>query len=160
VGTVSDLILDSAGAVLFAPEIHDFSWVNVNWLRNPPHMDFLITLAGLGDVVGSLHAHKRVHLHPESFLNAERHIAREVRPGIQQAGQRWPRNPKRHSRRRYRQACGLDDLRANEISRMGWVLYRVSIRAIPQSTPALSDNERMGHPIKFSLRRNNRRGIS
>ena len=38
-------------------------------------MDLLLALAGLGDVVGGLHAHERIHLHPESLLDAQRHIS-------------------------------------------------------------------------------------
>jgi hypothetical protein len=37
-------------------------------------MDLLLPLAGLGDVVGGLHPHERVHLHSKGFLNTERHI--------------------------------------------------------------------------------------
>lgn len=56
-------------------------------------MDLLLTLAGLGDVVRRLHPHERVHLYSKSFLNTKRHIAREARLAIQQAGQRRPRDP-------------------------------------------------------------------
>jgi len=45
---------------------------------NTPHMDLLLALAGLGDVVGGLHPHERVHLHSKGFLNAERHIPGKV----------------------------------------------------------------------------------
>jgi hypothetical protein len=41
----------------------------------------------LGDVVGSLHPHERVHLHTKGFLNAERHIAGKVSLPVEQAGQ-------------------------------------------------------------------------
>jgi len=85
-------------------------------------MDLLLTLAGLGNVVGGLHPHQRIHLYPESFLNAERHIAREISLAIQQAGQRRPRNPKGRGGDRYRQASGFDNLRPNEITGMGRVL--------------------------------------
>jgi len=68
--------------------------VNVCELLNPPHMDLLLALAGLGNIVGGLHLHKRVHLHPKSFLNAERHIARKISLAVQQAGKSRPRNPK------------------------------------------------------------------
>ncbi len=54
------------------PRVLISSRVNGGYLVNPPHMDLLLTLAGLGDVVGGLHPHERVHLHSKGFLNAER----------------------------------------------------------------------------------------
>jgi hypothetical protein len=72
----------------------------------------------LGDVVGGLHPHERVHLHSKRFLNAERHIPGKVSLAVKQAGQRGPGDLKRGRRRRYRQARRLDNLRPNEIS--GW----------------------------------------
>src|ERR1700690_1749822 len=54
------------------------SRVNRGNLVNPSHMNLLLTLAGLGDVVRGLHPHERVHLHPKGFLNAERHIPGKV----------------------------------------------------------------------------------
>jgi hypothetical protein len=98
--------------------------VNVCELLNPPHMDLLLALAGLGDIVGGLHLHKRVHLHPKSFLNAERHIARKISLAVQQAGKSRPRNPKGRGGGRYRQASRLDDLRANKISGMSGFFIR------------------------------------
>src|SRR5579863_2977220 len=98
------------------------SRTQVGCLMNPLNMDLLFTLAGLGDVVGSLHPHKGVHLHSKSFLHAERHVAGEVSLAVEKTGQRGPGNPQRRRRRRYRQACGFDDLGANEISGMGRIL--------------------------------------
>lgn len=47
--------------------LFDLSRVNGGYLVNPPYMDLLFTLAGLGDVVGGLHPHERVHLHSKAF---------------------------------------------------------------------------------------------
>ena len=69
---------------------------------NPPQMDLLLALAGLGNVIGSLHPHERVHLHSKGFLDAERHIPGKISPAVKQAGQRGPGNLKRGRRRRYR----------------------------------------------------------
>lgn len=99
--------------------LFDLSRVNGGYLVNPPYMDLVFTLAGLGDVVGGLHPHERVHLHSKGFLNAECPIPGKVNLAVKQAGQRGPGNLKR-GRRRYRQARGLDNLRPNEISGMGW----------------------------------------
>ena len=66
--------------------------MNGGYVVNPPHMDLLFTLAGLGDVVGSLHPHERVHLHSEGFLNAQRHVPGEVGLAVKQAGERGTRN--------------------------------------------------------------------
>jgi hypothetical protein len=41
-------------------------------------MDLLLTLAGLGNIVGGLHPHECVHFHSKGFLNAERHIPGKV----------------------------------------------------------------------------------
>jgi len=48
------------------------SRMNGGYLVNPSHRDLLLDLAGLGDAVGDLHPHERVHLHSKSFLNAAR----------------------------------------------------------------------------------------
>jgi hypothetical protein len=61
------------------------SRVNGGYPVNPSHMDLLLTLAGLGDVVGDLHPHERVHLHSKGFLNAERHIPGKVSLAVKQA---------------------------------------------------------------------------
>src|SRR5258708_18951415 len=34
-------------------------------------MDLLLTFAGLGDVVGGLHTHERVHFHSKGLLNSQ-----------------------------------------------------------------------------------------
>ena len=52
---------------------------------NSPHMDLLLTLAGLGDIVGGLHPHERVHLHSKGFLNAERHVPGKGSLAVKQA---------------------------------------------------------------------------
>jgi hypothetical protein len=41
-------------------------------------MDLLLSPARLGNVVGSLHPHERVHLHAKGFLNAEGHVPGKV----------------------------------------------------------------------------------
>ncbi len=61
--------------------------VNRGYAVNPPNMDLLLTLVGFGDVVGGLHPHQRVHFHSKGFLNAERHLSREVSLTVKQAGQ-------------------------------------------------------------------------
>jgi hypothetical protein len=40
-----------------------------------PDADCSFALPGMGDVVGRLHPHERVHLDAESLFNAQRHIA-------------------------------------------------------------------------------------
>ncbi len=35
------------------------------------HPDLLLALAGLDDVVGGLHSHESVHLHPKSLFDAQ-----------------------------------------------------------------------------------------
>jgi hypothetical protein len=40
--------------------------------------DLLLTLAGLRDIIGSLHLHESVHPHPESLFDAERHVAGKI----------------------------------------------------------------------------------
>ena len=57
---------------------------------NPLHVNLLPALAGLGNLVGGLHPHERVHLHSEGLLDAQCHISGETRLGVQQAGQRGP----------------------------------------------------------------------
>jgi hypothetical protein len=106
-----------------------FSCVNGGYVVNPPHMDLLLTLAGLGDVVGSLHPHERVHLHSEGFLNAQRHVPGEVGLAVKQAGERGTRNVQRGSSSRYRQPRRLDNLRADEIS--GWGGFFIGIAFTP-----------------------------
>jgi hypothetical protein len=102
-----------------------------------------------------LHPHKRVHLHPKSFLNAERHIAREISLAIQQAGQRRPRNPKGYGGGRYRQASRLDNLRSNEspgwggfFNGIGCSLGRSSKQSSdsPSSFATVSNREMWGTP--------------
>jgi hypothetical protein len=56
------------------------------WLLNSSHMDLLLPLAGLGDVIRGLHPHECVHLHSKRFLNAQGHIARKVSLAVEQAG--------------------------------------------------------------------------
>src|SRR5713226_6035222 len=40
-----------------------------------PNADLACTLARLSDVVGSLHAHQRVHVHAERLLAAQSHLS-------------------------------------------------------------------------------------
>jgi hypothetical protein len=56
-----------------------------------------------------LHPHERVHLHSKGLLDAQGHIPRKVSLAVKQAGQRRPRNLKRYSRRRYREAYAIVD---------------------------------------------------
>jgi hypothetical protein len=59
--------------------------LSVSECWNAPNMDLFFALAGLGDVVGSLHPHERVHSYAEGFFDAERHVSGEVGPAVQQA---------------------------------------------------------------------------
>ena len=88
-----------------------------------PHPDCILALPGPGDIVGSLHAHERVHLDAKSSFQTERHIPGQVGLAIEQAGQSGPGNLKDPSRRRHRQTSRLDNLRPNEIPRMGRVQH-------------------------------------
>jgi len=106
-------------------------------MGNAPNVDFILALAGPGDVIGSLHTHQRVHIHSKGFLNAERHVSGTLSLAVKQAGQRGPGNTKRDSRRRYRQACRVDDFCPDEISGMGRVVQGISRRV----TLRLADGE-------------------
>ena len=44
--------------------------MNVGCALNAPDADLFFPLPGLGDVVGGLHPHERVHLHAESLFEA------------------------------------------------------------------------------------------
>ena len=68
--------------------------------RNAVHMDFLLAFAGLGNAIGRLHPHQRVHLRLEGFFDAERHIPGEVGLAVEQAGQRRLGNAQRCGGRR------------------------------------------------------------
>jgi hypothetical protein len=75
-------------------------------------MNFFLTLPGAGDIVGGLHTHKRVYLHAESLLDAERHGAGEValplaRPALRNNGNSSNVDPKiRHEDARPRMFHG------------------------------------------------------
>jgi len=63
--------------------------LSVGQLSNAKNMDFPLALAGLRDVVGSLHPHEGVHFYSEGFFfcsersfNAQRHVSGEVSPAI------------------------------------------------------------------------------
>jgi len=43
--------------------------MNVGWLVNPSHMDLLLTLTSLSDIVRRMHSHERVHLDSKGFLD-------------------------------------------------------------------------------------------
>jgi hypothetical protein len=45
--------------------------VNISSAVNAPDVDFLLAIAGLGDVVGRLHAPERVHFYAESLFDAQ-----------------------------------------------------------------------------------------
>lgn len=57
-------------------------------------------------IKGGLHSH-------------ERHVPRKVSLAVKEVGESRPGNLKHGSGRRYREACRLDNLSPNEISRMG-----------------------------------------
>jgi hypothetical protein len=61
----------------------------------PPYPDFPLMLADSGNAVGRLHTHQRIHLHPEGFLDAQRHVAGQVSLAIEQTGERRARHLKR-----------------------------------------------------------------
>ena len=97
--------------------------VNVGFAENAPDADFLFSLPGLGDVVGRLQPHERVHLHPESLLDAQRHIAGQVGLAVKQTGQGRAGNLQRGGGCRDRQTSRLDDLCANKIAGMRRILH-------------------------------------
>jgi hypothetical protein len=81
---------------------------------NAAHLDFLLTLASVGDVVGRLHPHERVHLHAESLLDTSpMSLARSAAPFIklERAGRKsWSAVSAAAQ-----SALRFNDLRADEI---------------------------------------------
>jgi hypothetical protein len=63
------------------------SRVNVPHRVYSSHPDLLLALAGLGDVVGRLHPHQRVHLYAKGLLDALRHVSGKIGLAVKQAGQ-------------------------------------------------------------------------
>ena len=59
---------------------------SVDKLTNALDVNLLLALSSLGNVVRSLHAHERVHLHAKRLFDAEGHISREIGLRIHQAG--------------------------------------------------------------------------
>ncbi len=51
-------------------------------------------IAGLGDLVGCLHAKERVHFRTESFFDSQSHFGREGGSGVQQRGECRPGDAK------------------------------------------------------------------
>jgi hypothetical protein len=50
------------------------------------YFDGVLALACQSDIVGRLHAHKRVHLHTESFFNTQSHVSRQIGLAVQETG--------------------------------------------------------------------------
>src|SRR5271165_6251555 len=66
------------------------SRLKLGWVVKPLHADLLLAFARLGDVVGGLHPHERVHLYAEGLLNTQRHVARKVSLPVEQTRQCGP----------------------------------------------------------------------
>jgi hypothetical protein len=81
-------------------------------------MNFLLSLARLRNVVGGLHPHQRVHLHPECFLDTQRHLTGQRGLGVKQTLEGRPGNLQRRGSGGHRQPCGYDNLRPDKIARM------------------------------------------
>ena len=95
---------------------------NFSEQMNAPDVDLVLALACLGDVVGGLDSQECVHLHSKGFLNTQGHVSGKAGLAVEQARQGGPGNLERRCCRCYGQARRLDNLRPNEISRMGRVL--------------------------------------
>ena len=54
------------------------------WLHSPD-LNPLLTLPGLGYVVGSLHPHEGVHLYSEGFFHAKRHVPGQIGFAVEEA---------------------------------------------------------------------------
>jgi len=88
---------------------------------NARDTNLVFVLSSFGNIERGLHPYQRVHFHAEGLFNPQRHVAGEVGPAVQEVGECRPGHAQRHGCPRYRQACGLDDLRPNEISGMRWI---------------------------------------
>lgn len=53
-------------------------------------LDLIFTFPCLGNIVGRLHSHGRVHLYAKGFFNAKRHVSRQVGLAVEQTGERGP----------------------------------------------------------------------
>jgi hypothetical protein len=76
--------------------------------------NLIFALPRLGNVVGGLHTHECIHFHPESFFDAQRHIARQIGLTIEEAGKGRARNLQRGGRSGDGKMRRLNDLRADK----------------------------------------------
>ncbi len=81
-------------------------------------MHFTLALTSAGDVVRGLHPHERVHLDGERLLDAQGHVAGEVRLAVQQGGQRGPGNTEHFRGGRDGKPQRCDDLGPDKIAWM------------------------------------------
>lgn len=74
------------------------------------HGDLADLLAGLGDVVGVLHPHQRLHRGAERLLDADGHFDGEGLPLVEERRQSWPGHAQHLGGLLHGQAQLLDDL--------------------------------------------------
>jgi hypothetical protein len=67
----------------------------------PLDVNLLLAFARLSNVVRSLHTQERVQFDQKGFLDAKRHISREIGFAVKQARQSWARHIERRRGRRY-----------------------------------------------------------
>ncbi len=49
------------------------------------NLDICLSVTGLGNLIGGLHAKKSIHLRAESLLNPQRHVGRERGAAVEKA---------------------------------------------------------------------------
>ena len=80
-------------------------------------------LARLRDIVGSLHAHQRVHVHTERLLDAQSHLTGQVGIPVQEIRQSRSRHAEHLGRGRDREPVSLDDLGLDEVAGVNRVVH-------------------------------------
>jgi len=97
-------------------------------------------LAGLGYVVGELHAEKVVHVWAEGFLDAQRHFRRERGLAVQQVGERGAAHFQNLRRLGDGEAESFDHFGASQIAGMGRVFHGHCVALWCTVTPYMSRN--------------------
>src|ERR1700733_12676652 len=110
------------------------------------YTDSVFAFARLGNGVGSLHSHERVHLDAEGLFEAEGHIAGEIGAGVQQTRQSRTRYLESRGGGGDRKAGGLNNLGPDEITGMRRVLHGNDVHSFPASGN-LPNSNRIFHSL-------------